>query len=100
MAPSLRSTDQFSRRITQPGCRVGWVTKLLEGLSVVYISMSMTKALAPHWRQNSGSGTAMSSCWELAMFPWSPVVVLVTALPIPIPTTRTPAKTATVRVLN
>jgi hypothetical protein len=42
----------------------------------------------------------MSSCWELAMFPWSPWVVLVTALPMPIPTTSTPAKTATVRVLN
>ena len=61
-APSFCSTLQFSRRITQPGCRVGWVTKLLLGFIVVYISTSITKALAPHCLQNSGSGTAISSC--------------------------------------
>ena len=61
-APSFCNTLQFSRRITQPGLSEGWVTKLELGFIVVYSSMSITKALAPHWRQNSGSGTAMSSC--------------------------------------
>ena len=36
MAPSFCSTLQFSRRITQPGFRDGWVTKLLLGFMVVY----------------------------------------------------------------
>ena len=62
--------------------------------------MSITKALAPHWRQNSGSGTAMSSCWLLAMLPWSPWVVLEMAVPMPMPTTSTPARIARVPTLN
>jgi hypothetical protein len=66
----------------------------------VYSSISITKALAPHWRQNSGSGTAMSSCWELAMLPWSPWVVLEMPVPMPIPTTRTPARIAPLATLN
>ena len=86
--------------MTQPGWRVGWVTKLLLGFMVVYSSMSITKALAPHCLQNSGSGTAMSSCWALAMFPWFPWVVLVTALPMPMPTTSAPASTATLKTLS
>ena len=99
-APSFCRTLQFSRLITQPGRSAGWVTKLELGFMVVYSSMSITKALAPHCRQNSGSGTAMSSCWELAMLPWSPWVLLEMPVPMPIPTTRTPPSTATVPMLN
>ena len=56
------STSFVTQPALQPGCRAGWVTKLVDGLSVVYISTSITNALAPHCLQNSGSGTAMSSC--------------------------------------
>ena len=35
IAPSFCSTLQFSRRITQPGRRAGWVTKLELGFIVV-----------------------------------------------------------------
>ena len=42
----------------------------------------------------------MSSCWLLAMLPWSPWVVLEMAVPMPMPTTSTPARIARVPTLN
>ena len=99
-APAFCSTAQFSRRITQPGWSLGWVTKLVEGFMVVYISTSITKALAPHCLQNSGSGTARSSCSLLAMLPWEPDVLLVSEVPMPMPMIKMPASTAIVAVLK
>ena len=49
-APSLRKTDQFSRRITQPGWRVGCVTKLLDGIECgvhLYVHHKSTRSPLP-----------------------------------------------------
>ena len=45
MYTTLNPSTSF---VTQPALQPGCVTKLVEGLSVVYISTSITKALAPH----------------------------------------------------
>ena len=59
MYTTLNPSTSF---VTQPSLQPGCVTKLVDGFRVVYISTSITKALAPHCLQNSGSGTAISNC--------------------------------------
>ena len=59
MYTTLNPSTSF---VTQPALQPGCVTKLVDGFRVVYISTSITKALAPHCLQNSGSGTAISNC--------------------------------------
>jgi len=59
MYTTLNPSTSF---VTQPALQQGCVTKLVEGFKVVYISTSITKALAPYCLQKSGSGTAISNC--------------------------------------